>query len=578
MNNNDDKKPGAPRKKKKTILMIDDDLNSQKMFKEYFEKQGYAFISGIEPGKTPLYINKGRPDIILVEIFMKKIQGHNLILTLRKKGLKTPIIVVSSRMEKKILVSLRNSNVSDFLVKPVPFDKLNAKIISVLAAKSVKSKTQPVSATPQKEPTIKSSLLLITENKEIIDNPDSFIPGPILKKHGFNIITRTDCQDSIGALKNPNYNVKLIMVDATHDGRTITMVRLLKIIVGKMRIPIFFLADEFSPRLKNILSNHGFENLISKSGAVNGSGQGFDSTMVAGGKIGAHAFKQRQKIIKDLKSIKSLPPLPNIYLKIEELSKNQYSTPNDYSQVLELDPPITARLLRMSNSTHFAFKRKIKTVRDAVALMGIREILSLVRLACITGNLKVSPEIEETVRRIWEHSAHCAVTARLIYDRTKICKIPKLEDDLFIGGILHDIGKIILWKFFADAYMSFMLDFEEGKYPSLTDEQQGLGTTHGEVGKVLADHWKLPDNITEIIANHHKPMSSPDSELVMVIHIADFITHYIEASEESDIDFHIDNDLLEKIGYSREGIIELAENLRSVIEEKSESVTRMITG
>ncbi|MFC1509364.1 HDOD domain-containing protein, partial [Candidatus Omnitrophota bacterium] len=562
-----------------TILMIDDDLKSQKMYKEYFEKQGYAFISGIDPVKTPIYITKGRPDIILVEIFMKKIQGHNLIITLRKKGLKTPIIVTSSRMEKMILVSLRNCNISDFFVKPVPFEKLNKKIKSVLAAKSVKSKTQQVSASLIKESKIKPSLLLITENKEIIENPDSFVPSPILQKHGFNIITRTDCQDSIGALKNPNYNVKLIMVDAAHDGRTITMVRLLKIIVGKMRIPIFFVADDFSPRLKNILSNHGFDNLISKSGAAaNGAGQGFDATMVAGGKISARAYKQRQQIIKDLKSIKSLPPLPDIYLKIEELSKNQYSTPNDYSQVLELDPPITARLLRMSNSTHFAFKRKIKTVRDAVALMGIREILSLVRLACITGNLKVSPEIENTVRKIWEHSAHCAVTARLIYDRTKICKIPKLEDDLFIGGILHDIGKIILWKFFADAYMSFMLDFEAGKYPTCTDEQQGLGTTHGEVGKVLADHWKLPDNITEIIANHHRPMSSPDSELVMVIHIADFITHYIEAGDAGDVGFELNNELLEKIGYSREGIIELADNLRSVIEEKSESVSNMITG
>lgn len=561
--------------------MIDDDASSLGMFEEYFDMRGYKFFSVQDPAETIQYLKKCRPDIILIEVFMKKIRGDVIIKALRKKGLKTPIIVVSTRVDDKLKASLENCSIVDYFQKPVPFNELFIKIRTVIAARK-KALSAGAAASSKTSPTIPPSLLVITENEEIVNDPRLLVTYSVIDKYGFRIITRSDSSDSISALKNPDNNVRMIMVDASNETRTTTMVSLLKIIVGKMKVPIYFIADSFSPRLRDTLINNGFDAMISRTGASSdGVGEGIEKSLASGGSVNTRLMQQRRQIIKDLRSIRSLPPLPDIYLKIEQLAQNQNSTPNDYSQVLELDPPITARLLRMSNSAHYSFKRKINTVRDAVALMGIREILSLVRLACIMGNLRATPEIEAVVRKIWEHSAYCAVTSRLIYERTDICKLPKLGDNLFISGIVHDIGKIILWKFFPDAYISFLLDYEEGKHPSLAEEEQNLGTTHCEVGKFLADHWKLPETLMQVIAYHHRPMMAPESELVTVTHLSNVISHYIASGGNVDaqkVFVELDNELLSKIDYTEDRVIELAESLAPVVRDKAEVTTSLILG
>ena len=179
---------------------------------------------------------------------------------------------------------------------------------------------------------------------------------------------------------------------------------------------------------------------------------------------------QQQIDIRDLKVIKTLPPMPDIYFKIEKLANDPNSTSADYSKVLELDVNITANILRISNSAFFSFRRKIRSVKNAVTLLGKGEILSLVRLSYITGNLNVSPIIEHAVRKIWEHSATCAIIANLISDKTNLCIETEDKNNLFTGGIIHDIGKIVLWKFFPTIYTSFLINPAIGPHQSENEE------------------------------------------------------------------------------------------------------------
>ena len=233
--------------------------------------------------------------------------------------------------------------------------------------------------------------------------------------------------------------------------------------------------------------------------------------------------------------------------------------------------------MRLANSAIYSFKRKIKSVKDAVTLMGTREILSLVRLACITGNLKTSPEIESAVKIIWKHSATCAITAKLIYKETDIFKTPDLEDELFICGIIHDIGKIIIWKFFPDIYMSFKLNPEVSSYPLESEEKKILGISHSEVGKVLSDHWDLPESFGDVIGYHHNPMDKPESELVMIIHISDVVSKFIMKDTSVEQEFKVDPELLDKIGYTDDQIRVIASKLEPEIKKNSLLITKMIT-
>ncbi|MCE5252188.1 response regulator [bacterium] len=545
------------------------------MFDEYFTSKGYNFIVVDEPRSILKHIKTHQPDVIIVDNSLKDVTGASLIVALRKRGLKMPIFVIAKFIDKQLLDSLQEYDVSDFFPKPVEFDKLESLISSTIPAKK-----KPVVSQGDVRASGPPSILVITENEDIINEPSTFVPGDLLQKRKFRVISKSDWQGSIDALKKPANNVRVIVVDATNEDKTLVMTRLLRIVVAKLKIPVYFFTDVFSPQLKESLIKLGFDNFVvrNESGTDNLQNS-LDAALVnRPDEKKAQVFQQRRKIIRDISSIKSLPPLPDIFLRVEKLARDPNATVNDYSGVIELDPGITARLLRMSNSAHFSFTRKIKSVGDAVALMGTREILSLVRLACITGTLRTSPEVETAVKKVWEQSAYCAITAQMIYEKTEISKLPGLDDDLFIAGIIHDIGKIVLWKFFPDIYMSFMLNPETGEFPQITEEEQFLGISHSGIGATLAEHWHLPDFFKDVIAFHHSPMSRHDSELVMIIHIADFLSILNKSETPESIENRIDTKMLDKIGYTAEKFRDLGRELAPVIKEKAERAARMITG
>jgi len=564
---------------KPLITIVEDDLNNLKILEEYLKPRGFNIHSINNPVSALNQIKKQNSDIILIEIQMEQIRGERVIKILRKYGVTTPIVVVSGEINMDTIITLRGLDVKGFFMKPVELEKLEAKIRSILSFKekpAIQRTGSPVSGRKKKFP---SSLLVISEYENIKEDPYTIIPCNVFEKQGFRIISKTSYHDSIGTLKNPRNNIQVILVNATNEAQTTIVAKLLNIIVIKSKIPVYFIADEFSPTLQNSLNKLGFANLISLQESSPKDIITIFKSLLTNVHKGTQSAttQQRLDIIKNVKLIKTLPPMPDIYYKVEKLARDPNSTSADYSKVLEFDTDITARLLRMSNSAFFSFKREIRSVKDAVTLMGIREIISLVRLSCITGQLNVTPDVESAVKKVWEHSATCAIAAKLIYDKTDICKETVHEDSLFTGGIIHDIGKIVLWKFFPNIYSSFIFNPETGSHPGESKEKKFMGISHCEVGKVLAEHWRLPELLTDVIALHHKPMLKPESDLLKIIHISNIVSNLtMNIIQEGQ---NLGNDPgLEKIGYTDDRIRELASELKPVIKEKSELALHMITG
>ncbi len=548
-----------------TIMMIDDDLDILKKFEEYFKSKGYNPISVSDPLTIIRHTKRIPPDLILMSINMKKLRGDDLIRSLRKIGIKIPIIVVSGYINKKLVVDLKSCNISAYFAKPVNFDKLEAKIHDLLLSKGTGQKmhTHP-------------RLILLTENDRIINDPFTFIPRSIVEKHGLKILVKNSFQESVKLLNIPSNNVCYVVVDATREAWAQTMARLLKNVVINQKIPVFFIAAIFSEHMKNSLLKLGMDNIISLSNNFEKSFDGALDNFRNVSKSGK--TKDRSSILNVLKSIKTMPPLPDIYIKIEKLNQNQWATIADFGKVLEFDPGITTRLLRMANSALFSFKRKIKSVKDAVSLMGTREIVSLVRIACITGNLKATPDIQGHVKEIWKHSANCAIVAKMIYEKTDICKTPNLADELFIAGIIHDIGKIVLLKYFKDIYLSFLNNPDVSSYPKVSEEKNFIGVSHTEVGMRIADHWKLPESLRDVVTYHHDPMVKPDSDLVMIIHISDIVTKLILKAIPEGQDPELNSEILEKIGYTVEQVLKLADDLGQEVKKLASQATTMISG
>ena len=549
----------------RTIMLVDNDTATQKEFVTYFKSKGYNPVSVIDPRTIAGHLKKGVPDVILMEIVLEQMRGDSVIRALRKRGIQIPVIVVSSVINKELIVKLNPSNVSAYFTKPVNFDKLNEKIQSLLATRQTQRKSDS-----------QSNLLLITESESVNKDPYSFIPRTIIEKHKINVILNNSFLDSVKMLQKPSNKIRYVMVDASNQARTLTIAKILKRVMAKHDVPAYFIADTIHDNLKSELLKLGMGNIILRKKNYESS---FDAVLTNAQNVSKkNTTVKKSNILSDLKSIKTLPPLPDIYLKIENLAQNPSATTAEYSKILELDQGITTRLLRMSNSAIFSFKRKIKSVKDAVSLMGIREIVSLVRIACITGNLKASPRVQKPIKKIWKHSATCAITAKLVYEKTDICLAPDLAEELFISGIIHDLGKVVLMQFYTDQYMSFLGSPGISIYPNVSEEKELLGATHTEVGMAIANHWKLPEPLRDVIAYHHNPMLREESDLVTIIHISDAISKIVMGNIPEDYDLGLDAELLKKIDYTSEQIRELAQELGPEITRMTANAAALITG
>ncbi len=544
--------------------MVDDDLNILNVFNAYFSKKQYTFIPVNNPRDFLKALQSRKPDIIFMDLKIGGVSGAGLIKAFRKHGLSIPVIVVSAFIDDDIKNKLAPYQVTDFVTKPADLNTLEKRIKEILGLDLA-----------DRPP----GVLIITENKGIAEEPAKLLSEDFLKSRSPNVIIKPGFQPAVEILKVPKNNIRIILIDSSKEARIRAMTKLLQIIEQRLDVSIYFFADRVTSILKKNLQQFGFNNFISRF-EISAENIGLklgEKLDERGAPRKKTATRQRQNIIKQLKSIKALPPMPDIYVRIEKLSHDPNATSKDYSEVLELDPGITSRLLRMSNSAFYSFKRKIKSVKDTVTLMGTREIVSLVRLACITRNLATKPEVEEAARRVWEHSATCAMTAKLLYANENISQEEGIEDELFICGIIHDIGKITMWKFFPEIYMNFMLTPGLSSYPGIAEEEEHLGTSHTEVGRTLAELWNLPESLTEVVAFHHTPMQRSSSEPVKIIHIADIVCRIIMEDIPPEREPDLSADLMEQMNLPVGKIAELAKKYRKEVLDTRASITKLIT-
>jgi len=556
------------------ILMADIDKVFTRSYIDYFSDRGFEIHHADSSKEFVQTLATAKPAAIFMDVALKDIRSEELIRILRKKGYRKPIFVISSKLNRAIIETMKQLRVNGFFPKSAAAHQVEKKLKELLdeAQKKREAKKEGKVWPPL-------TALIITENTNIIDKPEHAIPSDVINKHKLRVFNKKSFQEAVAVIKLPESNIRLIIIDAAKEYKVNGMIRFLKIIQTKLKIPIFFSSDAFSHKLKQTLNSVGFLNLYTRSSLnTRDLKKKFDEAL--GGLIDSKATQKNnrvQNIMSQMGQIKSLPPMPDTYIKIEKISKDPKATSKNFAEILELDPSITARLLRMSNSAFYSFKRKIKSVKDTVTLMGTREILSLVRLACITGNIKSKPDVEVAVQRVWEHSAACAIAAKTIYETTDLCQTPDLADELFICGIIHDLGKIILWNLFSDYYMPFMLNPKVSEYPSVDEEEKFLGASHSYVGRTLAEHWNLPGALGEVIAYHHRPQSKPDTEQVRIIHIADVMSNIIMGNYEEGILPEYDPEMLEATGLTLEQLEELKSEVEPKIREHLQEVVKMVT-
>lgn len=216
-----------------------------------------------------------------------------------------------------------------------------------------------------------------------------------------------------------------------------------------------------------------------------------------------------------------LPEVPSLIFELNEIISNPSSSAQDIAKVINKSPSLTATLLKIVNSAFYGLRSKIDSISRAVMLMGSKEVSGLAMGITIMEIFDDIPQEIMDVASFLEHNLACGVVARIFAAHSNIVH----TEQLFVSGMLHDIGRLILCKYFPQYAKLTFIAARQAVQPLLKAEQKVLGCTHEHVGKKLLNKWKLPIVLVDNVSYHHHPSSSPNPGMTAMLQMADMIVH-----------------------------------------------------
>ena len=222
-------------------------------------------------------------------------------------------------------------------------------------------------------------------------------------------------------------------------------------------------------------------------------------------------------------SVKSLPHFPENILAIQRLIAGTNVSMGAIARQLSTDPALTADLLRIVNSAHYMLVRRVDSITEAVKLVGIQGIKNLLYSY---GTQQILGHDTPEKRSLWEH---CYKTAFYAYNLSVNCKRDRdFQDDAYVSGILHDMGKIVFSSVHPDLLKNIQNFCASRNIPYSTFEDLAAGMNHAEIGALIAKKWNFPDSLINAIRYHHNPaaVDSQYRDLVRCVYLANMFCEY----------------------------------------------------
>lgn len=215
-----------------------------------------------------------------------------------------------------------------------------------------------------------------------------------------------------------------------------------------------------------------------------------------------------------IEQVDSLPTIPAVMRKILNIIENPYVSLTKIGNFISNDPVLTTRVLKMVNSPIYGFPGRIYSVNQALILLGLNVVKGML------FGVSVFEAMQKTMLGLWEHSVGSAITARVIANKIDF----KDVEEVSVGALLHDIGKVILSLKFPDVYKKVLLEAEKNLVWIGDIEKKYFGINHSQAAAWVTEKWHFPKALTDMIENHHKPYSSKYANIqTAIIHLSDII-------------------------------------------------------
>lgn len=229
------------------------------------------------------------------------------------------------------------------------------------------------------------------------------------------------------------------------------------------------------------------------------------------------------QFIRDkVQTIIQLPTLPAVAEEVIDMVENPKTSASKLGKVIEADQALTGKVLKIANSAFYGFPKQIATVDFAIIVLGFDALKEIVISISLVSALQKRSDDSFDAKGFWDHSIYSGVIARRLARDLGY----RVSGEVFVGGLLHDMGISVLHQHFHDEYRQVIEAVESAPLTFVEAEQQIVGITHAEIGGWLAERWNFPNHLVEAISMHHRPLEAKENpELVSIIHCADVLAN-----------------------------------------------------
>jgi putative nucleotidyltransferase with HDIG domain len=272
------------------------------------------------------------------------------------------------------------------------------------------------------------------------------------------------------------------------------------------------------------------------------------------------------KEIPDLvDKLRDIPTLSVVVNRVMELVNNPRTSAPQIAEVLKKDQVLTAKVLRLVNSSFYNFSTPVTDVSKALGFLGFNTVSVLVLGTSVFSAFEMSAAPYFNVREFWKHSLAVAIAAEMIAKKTKVGVRP---EDAFTCGLLHDVGKIALFKVAPDQ-LKRVVEKSKKENISFFKAESELGLPgHTVLGERLAENWQLPVVIRKAIRFHHRDVEPLETvyaamkPTLMVVTTANQLCKNLELGQSGDAEkpSYFDN-YLEALGLNSDSLKQVAEQM-----------------
>ncbi len=209
-------------------------------------------------------------------------------------------------------------------------------------------------------------------------------------------------------------------------------------------------------------------------------------------------------LLEKLSRLNHIPTLPHILLQLIKTCNSDSGSLKEISGIIEKDPALSSRVLKLVNSAYYSKDNQIRNVEGAVIFLGTNAIKNIAICSSVHEVFqKVKSGAGFNLKHFWWHSLRCAILAKSIAKKQKFHD----PEEAFLFGMLHDLGKIVLWINFPDQY-SDLLKKRKGQPELILAGETQLGANHAEIGAWLLKKWNFKHNIVDAVLCHHHSLYS----------------------------------------------------------------------